>query len=191
MVGLSSWAGNECFDLTRIAEIDQKEERLTSSQSPAQHETAARAVATEPLYVLAYRSHSVMTPEQADVELASILRAARAKNAALDITGALMLYDNWFAQVLEGPEKSVRALFERIKGDKRHTSVEILEQGPTPARAFARWAMAHVGEHGNPDMPVMAVGDKLVPAASWRPTEEQEALLAQLRQATRGYGLGS
>ena len=164
---------------------------MTSSPSAAAHEAAQRGLTTEPLYVLAYRSHSLMSPDQSDAELADILRAARAKNAALDITGALMLYDNWFAQVLEGPEKSVRALFERIKSDKRHNSVEVLEQGPTPARAFARWAMAHVGEHGNPDIPMMVSGDKLVPAAEWRPTQKQEALLAQLRQATRGYGLGS
>ena len=164
---------------------------MTSSQSTATQEAAARGLATEPLYVLSYRSHSTIAADQADAELAKILRVARANNAALAITGALMLYDTWFAQVLEGPEKSVRALFERIKADERHASVEILEQGPAEARAFARWAMAHVGEHGNPDMPVMAVGDKLVPAASWRPTLEQEMLLDQLRQATRGYGLGS
>lgn len=141
--------------------------------------------------MLVYRSHSALSAHTVDAELANILRAARAKNSALDITGALLLYDDWFAQVLEGPEKAVLALFERIKSDSRHNSIEVMEQRPAPARAFARWAMAHVGEHGDPDIPLMASGDKLVPAAAWKPTGEQELLLAQLRQATRGYGRGS
>ena len=163
-----------------------------NSHSPV-HEQAHTPphLAATPLYMLVYRSHSLVAPERTDTELAHILRGARAKNAALDVTGALMLYDSWFAQVLEGPEQAVLALFERIKADHRHNGVEVLEQGLTPARAFQRWAMAHVGEHGNPDIPMMAVGDTVSPAAAWRPNAEQEKLLVQLRQATRGYGRGS
>ena len=164
---------------------------MTSSQSPATHAGTAPRVSAGPLYVLVYRSHSLVPAAHADAELANILRGARAKNAKLDITGALMLYDNWFAQVLEGPEHAVVGLFDRIKADKRHNGVEVLDQGVTPARTFERWAMAHVGEHGSPDIPMMAVGDKVAPAAAWRPSVEQETLLAQLRQATRGYGRGS
>ena len=100
------------------------------------------------VHVLIYRSHSLVQPAETDHELSHILRTARARNASLGITGALMLYDNWFAQVLEGPEGAVKSLFARIEADKRHNSVEVLEQGPADKRAFERWAMAHVGEHG-------------------------------------------
>ena len=143
------------------------------------------------VHVLIYRSHSLVQPAEIDHELSHILRTARARNASLGITGALMLYDNWFAQVLEGPEGAVKSLFARIEADKRHNGVEVLEQGPADKRAFERWAMAHVGEHGEADIPMMAVGDHVEAAAPWRSDAGQEERLTQLRQATRGYGRGS
>ena len=155
-------------------------------------ETSERAQAVaEPLHVLVYRSHSLVPKADTDAELAHILRSARANNAALGITGALMFYENWFAQVLEGPQAAVRALYETIKADPRHNGVELLHEGGAAHRAFERWAMAHVGEHGDPDIPLMAVGDHVAPAGAWRTNAAQEALLGQLRQATRGYGKGS
>ena len=129
--------------------------------------------------------------DHAEAELAHILRAARVNNASLGITGALMLYDDWFAQLLEGTEAAVRGLFDRIAADPRHNGVELLDQGPSERRLFERWAMAYVGEHGQPDAPMMAVGEDVVPAADWRLDAEQDERLAALRQATRGYGRGS
>ena len=81
-----------------------------------------------PVHVLIYRSHSLVHSAEIDHELSRILRTARARNASLGITGALMLYDSWFAQVLEGPESAVKALFARIEADKRHNGVEVLER---------------------------------------------------------------
>ncbi len=151
----------------------------------------AQPSASGSLYVVVYRSHSLVPALRAELELAHILRAARAKNTALGITGALMFYGGWFAQALEGPQDAVTALFERIARDPRHDGIEVLRQGRVVARAFERWAMAYVGEHGEPDAPMMAVESGLVPAAAWRPRPEQEDVLAELRQATRGYGRGS
>ena len=65
-----------------------------------------------------------MPANTASTELAKIFSVARANNKASDITGALMMHEAWFAQVLEGPEDKVRALFEKIKTDKRHDVVE-------------------------------------------------------------------
>ena len=165
---------------------------MTSDQSAlASRDTVAPLAATQALYALAYRSHSLVPAARADRELADILRVARVNNAARGITGALLLYDGWFAQVLEGPESAVRAIFDRIADDKRHNGVELLDQGPVEKRVFERWAMAYVGEHGDPDIPMMAVGDSVVPAADWHHKSDQDERLAQLRQATRGYGRGS
>jgi len=102
-----------------------------------------------------------------------------------------MLYENWFAQILEGAEEAVKPLFERIKRDARHDNVQLLEQGSAPKRSFEKWAIAHAGEHGQADIPMIASADGLVPAAAWRPSADQEKQLTLLRQATRGYGLGS
>ena len=165
---------------------------MTAESDVANIDTSeARPVAAQPLHVLLYRSHSLVPKADTDAELARILRGARANNAALGVTGALMLYDNWFAQVLEGPTGAVRALYGKIKLDPRHNGVELMHEGGAAQRAFERWAMAHVGEHGDPDIPLMAVGDHVAPAAAWRTNDAQEALLGQLRQATRGYGRGS
>ena len=163
---------------------------MTSTQSAVQPKVAL-PIAGGQLYVLLYRSHSLIAPERVEQDLAQILKGARAKNASLGVTGALMLYDDWFAQVLEGPEAAVTTLFATIRADKRHNGVEVIEQGGAKARAFERWAMAHVGEHGEPDIPIMASGGGLAPGAAWKPSEEQEAKLVQLRQATRGYGRGA
>ena len=163
---------------------------MTQTQ-PAEKPAVAPPLETARLYVLIYRSHSVVSADKADRELAHILRGARSKNAALGITGALMLYDDWFAQVLEGPEAAVKSLFDSICHDPRHNGIEVLQEGGAAKRAFERWAMAHVGEHGDPDIPMMANGEGVSPAAAWRPNARQESLLAQLRHATRGYGRGS
>lgn len=163
---------------------------MTFTQTASKQDKVV-GLAPEPLHVLLYRSHSLVPADQTDAEVARILRAARVKNATLGITGALMLYEDWFAQVLEGPEEAVRTLFTRIEGDPRHDSVEVLDRRDVATRSFDRWRMAYVGEHGEADIPMMAVGDTLAEAAAWRPSDDREALLAQLRQATRGYGRGS
>ena len=104
---------------------------MTSERSAqAGVDIVAPIAATQALYALAYRSHSLVPTARADHELANILRVARVNNASRGVTGALLLYDGWFAQVLEGPEAAVRALFDRIAEDKRHNGVELLDQGP-------------------------------------------------------------
>ena len=141
-------------------------------------------------YRLIYRSHSLLAPTD-EAGLADILKVARAKNADLGITGALMLYDDWFAQVLEGPQAPVEALYARIKADPRHNGVRLSEAGDVPKRQFGKWAMAVVAEHHEPDMPMVATTGGLAQGAPWKVTLEQEAILTRLRDLTRGYGRGS
>ncbi len=145
----------------------------------------------ETVFRLIYRSHSRIADAAADAELGRILRVARTNNAASGVTGALMYYDHWFAQVLEGREDAVLALFDKIRADRRHDSVTVSAQGKVPARVFGRWAMAHVGEHGSPDIPLTAAGSGVAPAATWTPSPAQEAVLGSLRDLTRGYGIGA
>jgi Sensors of blue-light using FAD len=148
--------------------------------------------AAEPCYRLIYRSHSLLPNSGRDENgLLDILKQARAYNASMGITGALMLYDNWFAQVLEGPQPAVEALFARIKSDKRHDAVRVSEAGPVPRPLFGKWAMAVVAEHHEPDMPLVATTGGLAQGAPWKVSLEQEAVLTRLRDLTRGYGRGS
>jgi hypothetical protein len=146
----------------------------------------------EPCYRLIYRSHSLLPNGGKDENgLLEILKQARIRNALKGITGALMLYDDWFAQVLEGPQAAVEALYAKIKADTRHDAVRVSEAGQVPKPLFGKWAMAVVAEHHQPDMPLVATTGGLAQGAPWRVTLEQEAILTRLRDLTRGYGRGS
>ena len=140
---------------------------------------------------LIYRSHSKIPKEKFKQELGDILRAARANNSARGVTGALMYYDDWFAQALEGPKEAVHGIFGKIKADDRHNAIEIKQDEPVPSRVFGRWAMANVGEHGDPDMPLVATAEGVREGARWSPTADQEAVLTILRDGSRGYGKGA
>lgn len=143
------------------------------------------------IFRLIYRSRSLIPAASHDAEFGNILRSARSNNASKDITGALLSYDNWFAQALEGEESAVRGLFAHICKDKRHDTVEVYEEGPVASRVFSRWAMAIVGEHGEHDIPLVATAKGIAEGAEHHSTPDQERVLGLMRDATRGYGRGS
>jgi hypothetical protein len=102
-----------------------------------------------------------------------------------DITGALLISGDWFAQTLEGDEDTIRALFATIARDGRHERVSILAEETVPARLFSKWAMARVSADGGPDIPLIAHTDGISPAAGRGTTPEQDAVLGVMREATR------
>ena len=81
-----------------------------------------------------------------------ILIWSRSWNQKNGITGALMLDEDGFAQVLEGPSDAVKALFGHIICDRRHKEVEVMEADHHHERDFGNWAMAFVGRTGEPDI---------------------------------------
>lgn len=139
---------------------------------------------------LIYRSRSKISEATFAQELGTILLAARRNNKAKGVTGALMYYEGKFAQALEGPNAAVHEIFARIKADDRHDAIEIKAEDKVQDRVFSRWAMASVGEHGDPDTPLLAHRDGVAAAEAWKTTPDQEAVLTTLRDATRGYGRG-
>jgi len=146
----------------------------------------------ESTFRLIYRSRSLLPPraDGGKQGLSDILKVARRNNHARGVTGALVLYEhkNRFAQVLEGAEDDVRALFETIKEDSRHDNVEIRHADEVTAGVFRRWAMALVLEHRENDVPLVATTGGVAEASPWRVTAEQERVLTILRDLTRGYG---
>ena len=153
--------------------------------------SVSKTILPDMVFRLIYRSKSQVSADRLDEELGNILRVARHKNAERGITGALLLYDDWFAQTLEGEEGEVRALYAHIEKDKRHTSVQLREESLSTSRVFSRWAMALVGEHGSPDIPLTATATGTAEAGARHTTSEQERILDIMRDATRGYGRGS
>lgn len=153
---------------------------------------------SETCFRLIYRSRSLLPdkPDDGDANLASILNVSRKNNQKQDVTGALLLNEQHkrFAQVLEGAEGNVLELFERLKSDKRHDSIEIYEAGPAPKRLFSHWswAMALVVEPDEPDMPLSVTVSGLdEPTPLPVVTTDQEKVLSLLRELTRDNGSAS
>jgi hypothetical protein len=141
--------------------------------------------ATEQTFRLMYRSRDLIPADRRKVELGRLFSEARSNNKKQGITGALLLSEDRFVQVLEGDEDAVRALFRQIERDGRHDSVSVLESGMVAQRLFARWAMAKVAEEGEPDIPLIAHVEGIAPAASRGTTPEQDQVLDAMRSAAR------
>ena len=82
-----------------------------------------------------------------DAELEAILDVSRKYNSEQGVTG-LLIYryspetkSGHFIQMLEGDEQRVRALYDKIKRDKRHHTMIVLSEGELPTRMFGEWAM--------------------------------------------------
>jgi hypothetical protein len=136
---------------------------------------------------LIYRSHDLIPPAARRTELGALFTQARSRNKRAQLTGALLITDDWFVQTLEGDEQVVRDLYARIEVDPRHDRLEVLEAAIVAGRVFERWAMAKVADDGEPDLPLIAHVDGIAPAAPrGRTTPEQEAVLEVMRDAARG-----
>lgn len=100
------------------------------------------------LHTIVYRSAPVFSGSVTDylTEIDSIVATARRRNAEVSVTGAMLFNEDWFVQLLEGAEDSVRETFERIAADPRHDEVETLFDGSTTERRFPGWSMAFVGD---------------------------------------------
>ncbi len=77
-------------------------------------------------------------------ELDRIYLRAQAANAGAGITGLMLFYEGVFLQVLEGPAAGVTSLLERIRRDRRHAGLIVLESGPADERGFGGSAMNFV-----------------------------------------------
>jgi Sensors of blue-light using FAD len=89
-----------------------------------------------------YVSRAAASLDNAGIQ--SILHASRRQNARLDVTGCLLFSGHCFAQLLEGPERVVRALADRIAADARHVGVRILAQARREERDYADWSMGYL-----------------------------------------------
>lgn len=93
------------------------------------------------LLQLLYRSRSTHPiGHQSDLR---ILRVALRDNDPALITGFLLRTPDLFFQVLEGPERAVKPLIERIKKDTDHHSLEIIFSHYPGIRRFGEWTMGY------------------------------------------------
>jgi len=84
---------------------------------------------------------SVARRPMAENDLLQILEKSRDNNLHYDITGMLLFRDSYFIQALEGEQRIVRDLFQRIAADERHHHVLEIGTDEINARDFDNWSM--------------------------------------------------
>ena len=89
---------------------------------------------------IAYISSSIQ-PMATDA-LLTLLQQCLTNNLRQAITGMLMYGNGTFLQVLEGDEKSVAALVDKIGKDSRHSGIAILHRKSIERREYRDWSMA-------------------------------------------------
>jgi hypothetical protein len=62
-------------------------------------------------------------------------------NHSANITGVLLFDGVNFAQIIEGSELMVDALWEAIQRDERHKKITLFGKDTIPLRAFSKWTM--------------------------------------------------
>lgn len=93
------------------------------------------------LYRLVYTSFRKPACDEAAIE--NILASCKRNNPGRNITGILMHSNNRFIQYIEGDRNQVEKLYELIKDDPRHTSVNKRNFEQINERVFPSWEMGY------------------------------------------------
>lgn len=93
-----------------------------------------------------YVSRAMVARDDADKVIDAIVAVSRPRNAALDVTGALIFSGDSFAQIIEGPTEAITELRARISRDARHGELLTVAEGTDQVgRDFADWSLAYSG----------------------------------------------
>lgn len=115
------------------------------------------------MYHLVYISSA--QPAFTKPQLRDLLERSRRKNAQIGITGLLLHQEGKILQVLEGEEREVRALYDKIQADGRHSGCTVLLEETIPARQYPQWAMVFrdldTGGPANETSPTVALPSDL------------------------------
>ena len=74
-------------------------------------------------------------------DLVQLLQQCLANNRRDDVTGMLLYGNDAFLQTLEGEEKTVEKLYEKILQDTRHNNMKLLARKPVETRQYSDWNM--------------------------------------------------
>ena len=94
------------------------------------------------LYRLIYASDKALDMDWSDIK--EILAKSETNNARLNITGMLIMLNDRFLQVLEGPAHELNFLYEKIMQDRRHRNPHLLSYTAIHQRHFQAWSMRGV-----------------------------------------------
>jgi hypothetical protein len=138
---------------------------------------------TSSVFQLLYSSHSRIPRSDRPRVLAEIFSTARSHNKAAGITGALLITDHYFAQILEGAQDTVQELYDRIGDDPRHDTLTVLDTHTVEERVFGHWSMAQVSSVGHADIPLHVTEGVIAPKSPQHLTPDQRRLLTTMRNA--------
>ena len=90
---------------------------------------------------------SCYNTNNANIEVTRILEQAQRNNERNGITGALVINDSYFLQVIEGSRPIINALLQELVKDKRHLSLRIVECCEVEQRRWGKWSMKYLNPH--------------------------------------------
>ncbi len=93
------------------------------------------------IYVSRFSAAFPSERQEQDYVTSAILRASNRNNGACGVTGLLLVHRGHFMQVLEGPAEGVKATYERITQDHRHTDIRLITVERCEQRLFPDWTM--------------------------------------------------
>lgn len=85
------------------------------------------------------RNWTSTDPDEAEAMLDQILQAGRRNNPRDGLSGVLIVDDDLFVQVLEGPRSTLTRTFSRIQGDPRHEKIVLAGLAEVGDRQFDGW----------------------------------------------------
>lgn len=106
------------------------------------------------LYEVVYVSDRISSMDD-DAIVTNIVYPASRRNRELEITGCLWFDAKRFLQILEGPEDSVKTVYDAICRDTRHVNVRTLSSHSIQNRNFERWSMSYVKDPLDPTINVI------------------------------------
>lgn len=110
---------------------------------------------------MVYASVRSKTTNEVDVD--KIIETSEHKNALDDISGVILIKNNYFFQYFEGEAEYVDQLYQTIIQDSRHKDIKILRRGYIEERIFPGWAMFPIHfttEHKEYENRIMSCPDK-------------------------------
>ena len=125
-------------------------ERFAAGLVPVSIATAEKKKTTmSDLFRLVYVSEAAAWLQDQDVR--DLVRSVRQHNFERRLTGVLLFTGTHFAQVLEGREAVLDAMWPKLLQDPRHHAVRQVQRTPVDARQFVGWSMGCVLKSADPD----------------------------------------
>lgn len=93
------------------------------------------------VFYLIYTSKITLQASLHTMTLPDIYRQSVARNTQANVNSVLFLKQGNFLHYMEGSERTITQLFDKIKADKRHKNIHVIAQGQAPNALFGHWKM--------------------------------------------------